>query len=215
MQHMRAQGPDIAPTLEARSVALIGASERPGSLGTVVLKNLKEAGFEGPVYAINPKYSTHDDEHCLASVRDITEPVDLAVIVTPAAAVPSVLEDCGAERTQAVQISGPGRDKRLPKNTTELSRLLGDVMIRTTRAKTGIRFPSRRVDTRNFRLTQAPLSGYRTFPIAEREPHFLIVEAGLHAQIDAAHCRPQAPAVGFPTAGDRLRPWRTPGGPAG
>ena len=108
MQHMRAQGPDIAPIFEARSVALIGASERPGSLGTVVLKNLKEAGFEGPVYAINPKYATHEDEHCLASVRDITEPVDLAVIVTPAAAVPSVLEDCGARGIRAAVILSAG-----------------------------------------------------------------------------------------------------------
>lgn len=96
MHHMRAEGPDIAPIFEARSVAVIGASERPGSLGTVVFRNAIEAGFEGPIYPVNPKYQSVQGHACFGSVSELDEPVDLAVIVAPAVAVPKVLEDCGA-----------------------------------------------------------------------------------------------------------------------
>ncbi|HSN51499.1 MAG TPA: bifunctional acetate--CoA ligase family protein/GNAT family N-acetyltransferase [Woeseiaceae bacterium] len=108
MQYVRDQGPDIAPIFEARSVALIGASEREGSLGTVVLRNLVDAGFEGPIYAVNPKHDTVQGRPCYASLRDIGEPVELAVILTPAQAVPDVLDDCGAHNVSAAVILSAG-----------------------------------------------------------------------------------------------------------
>lgn len=108
MHHMRAQGPDIAPIFEAKSVAVIGASERSGSLGTVVFKNLTDAGFNGPIYPVNPKYESVQNHPCFDAVTDIGEPVDLAVIVTPAAAVPNVLEDCGAHGIPAAVILSAG-----------------------------------------------------------------------------------------------------------
>ena len=108
MQYVTEQGPDIAPIFEAESIALIGASEREGSLGTVVLKNLLEAGFEGPVYPVNPKHDEVQDRECYASLQDIGKPVDLAVVVTPADAVPEVLEDCGASGISAAVILSAG-----------------------------------------------------------------------------------------------------------
>jgi len=108
MQYIREQGPDIAPIFEATSVALVGASERDGSLGTVVLKNLVEAGFEGPIYPVNPGYDTVQGRECFSSLQDIDKPVDLAVIVTPAAAVPGVLDDCGACDVSAAVILSAG-----------------------------------------------------------------------------------------------------------
>jgi acetyltransferase len=108
MQYADAIRPGIAPIFEARSVALIGASERPGSLGTVLLANLIDAGFKGPVYAVNPSHRSVQGRKCVSSLRDIDGPVDLAVIVTPAAAVPGVLEDCGAHDVPAAVVLSAG-----------------------------------------------------------------------------------------------------------
>jgi len=108
MQYVREQGPDIAPIFEAKSVALIGASEREGSLGTVVLRNLVEAGFEGPIYPVNPGHETVLGRRCYSSLQEIDASVDLAVIVTPAAAVPAVLDDCGACNVSAAVILSAG-----------------------------------------------------------------------------------------------------------
>jgi acetyltransferase len=108
MRYVREEGPDIAPIFEATSVALVGASERDGSLGTVVLRNLVDAGFDGPIYPINPSHDTVQGRECFSSLQDIDKPVDLAVIVTPAAAVPDVLDDCGACGVSAAVILSAG-----------------------------------------------------------------------------------------------------------
>ncbi len=108
VQYAKEQGPDIAPIFEAGSVALIGASEREGSLGTVVLRNLLDAGFDGPIYPVNPKHEEVQGITCYPSLRDLEEAVDLAVIVTPAVAVPDVLEDCGASGVSAAVILSAG-----------------------------------------------------------------------------------------------------------
>ena len=108
MQYIREQGPDITPIFEAGSVALIGASEREGSLGTVVLKNLVDAGFDGPIYPVNPKHEEVQGMACYSSLRDIDKPVDLAVIVTPAESVADVLEDCGTSGVSAAVILSAG-----------------------------------------------------------------------------------------------------------
>ncbi len=86
---------EISPLFEPRAVALIGASERPGSLGTVTFRNLLDAGFDGPIHPVNPAHETVQGRACVARVQDIDGEADLAVIVTPAAAVPGVLEECG------------------------------------------------------------------------------------------------------------------------
>ncbi len=103
--------PAIAPILEPESIALIGASERDGSLGTVVLRNLHNAGFTGKIYPVNPKYSTVRGERCYARVGDVGAAVDLAVIVAPARVVPRVLRECGAGGVPgAVILSGGFRE---------------------------------------------------------------------------------------------------------
>lgn len=108
MQQMRGQGVDIAPFFEAKSVALIGASERPGSLGTVLMENLTEAEFGGPIYPVNARHPKIAGHRAYASVRDIGEPVDLAIVVTPAKTVPQILEDCGASGVRAAVILSAG-----------------------------------------------------------------------------------------------------------
>jgi acetyltransferase len=66
------------------SVALFGASNVPGKLGTVVLNNLKSAGYKGALTLINPKYDELDGQPCFANLGDAGGAVDTAIIVAPA-----------------------------------------------------------------------------------------------------------------------------------
>lgn len=89
-----------------RSVALIGATERPGSVGRAVLQNL--AQFGGPVYPVNPNRPTVLGRRCHASVAAIGEPVDLAIVATPAGTVPGIIRECAAAGFSAAIILSAG-----------------------------------------------------------------------------------------------------------
>ena len=84
-----------------KSVALIGASERPGSLGATLLHNLEAAGFRGEIYAVNPKYQQLGGRTCYASVADLPATPELALICTPAATVPGIVRQLGPLGTRA------------------------------------------------------------------------------------------------------------------
>src|SRR5512139_4111558 len=77
-----------------KSVAVIGASERPGSVGRTVLWNLISNPFGGTVYPINPKRPNVLGIKAWPSLSALPERVDLAVVVTPAQAVPGVIQEC-------------------------------------------------------------------------------------------------------------------------
>src|SRR5260370_30965828 len=76
------------------SVAVIGATEREGSVGRTILENLVHSSYRGQVFAVNPKRPELLGTKCYPSVAALPEAVDLAVIVTPAATVPSVVREC-------------------------------------------------------------------------------------------------------------------------
>jgi acetyltransferase len=76
------------------SVAVIGATEREGSVGRAILSNLQIAAFQGRIYPVNPQHATILGMAAYPSVRDVPEAVDLAVIVTPAATVPAIVREC-------------------------------------------------------------------------------------------------------------------------
>lgn len=80
--------------LSARSIAVIGASERPGSVGTRVMDNLLAIGYAGALYPVNPKYETVMDRPCHPDVGAIERVPDLAVIATPAETVPDIVHQC-------------------------------------------------------------------------------------------------------------------------
>ncbi|WP_018260863.1 bifunctional acetate--CoA ligase family protein/GNAT family N-acetyltransferase [Methylobacterium sp. WSM2598] len=82
--------------LSPRSVALVGASERPGSFGAAILRNLREADFPGPIWPVNPRHDTVDGLPCHRSLEDLPEPADLVVVVSPAESVPGVVAAAGA-----------------------------------------------------------------------------------------------------------------------
>ena len=66
--------------LEARSVAVVGASVKPGSLGHQMLVELRRGGFDGETYPVNPGYQEIDGLPCFASIGDVPDPVDLAIL---------------------------------------------------------------------------------------------------------------------------------------
>ena len=75
------------------SVALIGASQKPSSIGAVVARNLLGAGFEGEIFPVNPKYKTIEGILCYPDVVSLPKPPDLAVIATPPASVPGLIAE--------------------------------------------------------------------------------------------------------------------------
>lgn len=94
-----------------RSMALVGASDREGSVGRSVLENVIEGGFEGPVYPINPKRDEILGQTAYPSLTDVGAPIDLAVVVTPLKAAPGIIEECGRLGIGgAVIISGGGKE---------------------------------------------------------------------------------------------------------
>ena len=104
----RAEARSVARILTPRSVAVIGASRRPGSLGQAVFRRLLEGGFEGPVYAVNAEADVVASVRAHASILDIPDEIDLAVVVVPADAVPEVVEQCGRKRVQGLVVVSAG-----------------------------------------------------------------------------------------------------------
>jgi acetyl coenzyme A synthetase (ADP forming)-like protein len=93
---------------DPRSVAVVGASRNPEKLGYSVLANLKEGGYPGRLYPVNPKADEILGLKAYPSVLDIPDPVDLAVIVIPYRFVPAALEQCGQKGVPAVVVISAG-----------------------------------------------------------------------------------------------------------
>jgi len=91
-----------------QSVALFGASSVPGALGTVVLNNLKSAGFHGSITLVNPKYEEIDGQPCFKKLSEADCEADMAVIVAPAAVVPKIITDCGESGVGAAIVVSAG-----------------------------------------------------------------------------------------------------------
>lgn len=94
-----------------KSVALIGASDRPGSMGTTLLDNLLGGGYKGRLHAVNPKYDRLGELDCHASVADLPEAPELAVICTPPATVPQLVRQLGERGTRAAVVLSSGMGK--------------------------------------------------------------------------------------------------------
>jgi len=97
-----------AAVLRPRSVALIGASRRPGSIGAALATNLRAGGFTGPVHLVNSRAGAADGVDVHTSLLDVEGPVDLAVIAVPAAAVATVARDCAEKHVRALVVISAG-----------------------------------------------------------------------------------------------------------
>lgn len=76
-------------------VAVVGASNNPGSVGYTVLKNLVGSGFPGVIYPVNPRYEAVQGIHAYPDVKTLPKTPDLGVICTPAPTVPGLVRQCG------------------------------------------------------------------------------------------------------------------------
>ena len=123
----------IRAFFEPDSIAVVGASRDPEKAGYLILKNLVETGYRGRIFPVNPKVQEILGLKAFDSVENVTEPVDLAVIVVPSTVVPEAMKQCSRRKVKsAVIISGGFRE--IGKEGAELE----NVVIRVAR-ETGIR----------------------------------------------------------------------------
>ncbi len=111
----RGQAADLAsltPLLRPRSVVVVGAGRRPGSVGRAVLRKLSTGGFTGRLFAVNPNVSTILGVHACPSVGALPLVPDLAVIAVPASDVPQVAEECGKLGVRALLVVSAGLGAR-------------------------------------------------------------------------------------------------------
>src|SRR5690242_8107339 len=91
---LRTEGHPLDALFRPKTVAIIGATERPGSIGRRVLWALLSSPFGGTVFPVSKERASVLGIKACASVAEISEPVDMAVIVTPAATVPGIIGEC-------------------------------------------------------------------------------------------------------------------------
>lgn len=119
--------------LDAKSVAIIGASKNKTKRGYQAIKTLKADGYEGEIYPVNPKEDMILGLKCYQDITQIKEPVDLALITTPARTIPSILKKCGEKKVAgAVIIAGGFREMG------DQGSLLEQEMVKTAH-ETGVR----------------------------------------------------------------------------
>src|SRR6266496_3570472 len=104
----RASAAAMRRVLAPRSVAVIGASRRRGTVGGELFHNLLAAGFAGPVYPVNPKATSVQSVAAYPTVDEVPGPVDLAVLAVPAAAVVPVARACAAKGVGALVVLSAG-----------------------------------------------------------------------------------------------------------
>ena len=103
-----AEAASLRHVLAPESVVVIGAGRRRGTAGREILENIRAGEYAGRVYAVNPRARQIGGERCLASVLDLPEPVDLAVIAVPATAVLDAAEQCGQRGVRSLVVVTSG-----------------------------------------------------------------------------------------------------------
>src|ERR1035441_3933089 len=171
---VRERSADVAsmrPVLMPASVAVIGASRRPGSVGRVILQNLIDGGFSGPVYPVNPGAAELDGIPCLPSAAALPKQVDLAVIAVPAGAGPGIGEDCGRRGVKALVViaaglSGPARAGLLGSCRRHGMRMVGPASFGVANPGIGLdaTFAARHPAAGMAGLAPAPTRGTRLRP---------------------------------------------------
>ena len=104
----RADVASLRHLLEPQSVAVVSASRGRGTVGRAILHNIVTCGFAGNVYAVNPHARSLEGVPCVASVDDLPEAVDLAVIAVPPATVADVAVACGRNGVRALTVITSG-----------------------------------------------------------------------------------------------------------
>ncbi len=98
----------VGPFLRPGSIALVGASGKPGSVGGLLLANLLASGFTGPVYPVNPRHQVIQGMICYPDLPSCPGPPDLALVAVPAPVVAGVVGQAGALGVRAVCVISAG-----------------------------------------------------------------------------------------------------------
>ncbi len=98
----------LDPILRPKSVAIIGASPRPGSIGHEVMHNIVDADFNGVVYPVNPKAPFIQSMKAYRSVLEIPDPIDLAYVIVPRDHVLPVVDECGRKGVKGLCVISAG-----------------------------------------------------------------------------------------------------------
>jgi len=101
-------GENLDYIFRPQSIAIVGASREEGSFGARVVRCLLEGHYQGPLYPVNPRAKVINSLPCYRRVEDIPHPVDLAVVVVPAARVQKAVEQCANKGAKAVVVLSSG-----------------------------------------------------------------------------------------------------------
>jgi acyl-CoA synthetase (NDP forming) len=121
----------IGGFFEPETVAVVGVSNSPDNLGQLISANLHGFGFDGIIYEVGPRGGSVFGRRIYRAVSDIPDHIDLAVVLTPAATVPGILEECGRKgvRRVVIETSGFGEfgdeGKRLSQQVQDVAAAYG------------------------------------------------------------------------------------------
>ena len=110
--------------LRPASVAVVGASRDPDSIGGRVVRNLLGSGYTGPIYAINPAGGELQSVTAVASIREVPGPVELGVIVVPKESVVTVARECAAKGVRSLVVMSSGFSEAGPEGVARQAELV-------------------------------------------------------------------------------------------
>ncbi len=114
----------VEPFLQPRGIAVVGASRRRGTVGGEVLHNLLSSGYAGRLYAVNPAATEVQSVPAFASVAELPEPVEMAVIAIPAEGVVAVARECGEAGVRGLLVLSAGFAESGPEGAERERQLL-------------------------------------------------------------------------------------------
>lgn len=117
---------NLKSIVSPKSVAVIGASSRPDSVGMAVFKNILFSGYKGIVYPVNPKAKSILGVRAYPSILEITDDIDLAVVIVPNTIVSKVVSECGEKRVKGIVVITAGF-KEIGEEGLKLERELVEV----------------------------------------------------------------------------------------
>ena len=112
----------MRPVLTPRSVAVVGVSRRPGSVGRAVWDRLSASGYTGALTAVNPYGPPDGDARWVRSVSEVARPVDLAVLCVPAETIADVADECGRAGVRALLVITSMADPARRRQLTDITR---------------------------------------------------------------------------------------------
>jgi acetyltransferase len=105
----------LTSLFEPRSIAIIGASETPGSIGETLVRNMLDTNYSGKLFFVNPKHERVFAQKSYESVESIPQRLDLAVICTKPETVPGIVDACGRAGTRAAIVLSGGFSESGPR----------------------------------------------------------------------------------------------------